>query len=129
YEVEGTVDAIDNTVDPATGTMQVRGIFPNSDALVLPGFFVHVRLPGKLLAGALLVEETALGTDLGGRYLMIVGDGSVVEKRYVEPGPLEEDMMRVVLDGVEPGERYVSKGLQRARPGMPVTPKTADAGS
>ncbi|MGD8441786.1 MAG: efflux RND transporter periplasmic adaptor subunit [Holophagae bacterium] len=129
YEVEGTVDAIDNTVDPATGTMQVRGIFPNSDALVLPGFFVHVRLPGKLLAGALLVEETALGTDLGGRYLMIVGDGNVVEKRYVEPGPLEEDMMRVVLDGVEPGERYVSKGLQRARPGMPVTPKTADAGS
>jgi RND family efflux transporter MFP subunit len=129
YEVEGMVDAIDNTVDPATGTMQVRGIFPNPEALVLPGFFVHIRVPGELLEGALLVEETALGTDLGGRYLMIVGEGDVIEKRYIQPGPLEADMMRVVLEGVEPGERYVSKGLQRARPGLPVTPKADELGS
>jgi RND family efflux transporter MFP subunit len=123
YEVDGIVDAVDNTVDPATGTIQVRGRFPNPDALVFPGFFVHVRIPGELLEGALLVEETAVGTDLGGRYLMIVGEGNVVEKRYVEPGPLEQDMMRVILEGLEPGERYVSEGLQRARPGLPVTPR------
>ena len=122
-EIEGVIDAVDNTVDPATGTIQVRGIFPNPDALVLPGFFVHVRIPGETIANALLVEETALGTDLGGRYLMLVGDDNIVEKRYVEPGPLEEDMMRVILEGLEPGERYVAEGLQRARPGMPVTPK------
>jgi len=122
YEVDGFVDAVDNTVDPATGTIQIRGLFPNPDALVFPGFFVHVRVPGEVLEGALLVRETALGTDLGGRYLLIVGDGNVVEKRYVEPGPLEEDMMRVILHGLEPGERYVSEGLQRARPGMPVAP-------
>jgi RND family efflux transporter MFP subunit len=128
-EIDGRIDAIDNTVDPATGTMQVRGIFPNPDALVLPGFFVHVRLPGETIEDALLVEETALGTDLGGRYLMIVGDDNIVEKRYVEPGPLEADMMRVLLDGLEPGERYVSKGLQRARPGLPVTPKIDPSGS
>jgi RND family efflux transporter MFP subunit len=129
YEVEGMVDAIDNTVDPATGTMQVRGIFPNPDALVLPGFFVHVRVPGELLEDAMLVEETALGTDLGGRYLMIVGKGDVIEKRYIQLGPLESDMMRVVLEGVEKGERYVSEGLQRARPGLPVTPKADEPGS
>jgi RND family efflux transporter MFP subunit len=129
YEVEGHIDAIDNTVDPATGTIQVRGVFPNPDALVFPGFFVHVRVPGDVLEGALLVEEAALGTDLGGRYLMIVGEGNAVEKRYVEPGPLEEDMMRVVLDGLAPGERYVSSGLQRARPGMPVTPMSGGSGS
>ena len=123
YEVDGLVDAVDNTVDPATGTIQVRGRFPNPDAMVFPGFFVHVRIPGELLEDALLVEETALGTDLGGRYLMIVGEGGVVEKRYVEPGPLEQDMMRVILEGLEPGERYVSEGLQRARPGLPVTPR------
>lgn len=129
YEVEGRIDAIDNTVDPATGTMQVRGIFPNTNAKVLPGFFVHVRIPGDTLDDALLVEETALGTDLGGRYLMIVGDDNVVEKRYVEPGPLEEGSLRVILEGLSAGERYVSKGLQRARPGMPVTPKNAGDGS
>jgi RND family efflux transporter MFP subunit len=125
HEIEGRIDAIDNTVDPATGTMQVRGIFPNTNAKVLPGFFVHVRVPGETLDNALLVEETALGTDLGGRYLMIVGEDKIIEKRYVEPGPLEEDMLRVILEGVSPGEAYVSRGLQRARPGLPVTPKTA----
>jgi len=122
-EIEGKVDAVDNTVDPATGTIQLRAIFPNADAKVFPGFFIQVRLPGEFLENALLVEETALGTDLGGRYVMVVGDGNVVEKRYIEPGPLQGDKTRVVLEGLEPGERYITVGLQRARPGMPVTPK------
>ena len=123
--IEGKVDAVDNTVDPATGTIQLRAVFPNSDAKIFPGFFVHVRLPGELLENAVLVEETAVGTDLGGRYVMVVGDDNVVERRYVEPGPLQEDNTRVVLEGLEPGERYITVGLQRARPGMPVTPKEA----
>jgi RND family efflux transporter MFP subunit len=124
-KIEGKVDAVDNTVDPATGTIQLRAVFPNSDAKVFPGFFVHVQLPGELLENAVLVEETAVGTDLGGRYVMVVGDDNVVERRYIEPGPLQEDKTRVVLEGLEPGERYITVGLQRARPGMPVTPKEA----
>ncbi len=123
--IEGRVDAVDNTVDPATGTIQLRAVFLNPDARVFPGFFVHVQLPGELLENAVLVEETALGTDLGGRYLMVVGDDNIVERRYIEPGPLQEDTTRVVLEGLEPGERYITIGLQRARPGMPVTPKAA----
>jgi RND family efflux transporter MFP subunit len=124
-KIEGKVDSVDNTVDPATGTIQLRAVFPNSDARVFPGFFVHVQLPGELLENAVLVEETALGTDLGGRYLMVVGDGNIVERRYIEPGPLQEDKTRVILEGLEQGERYITVGLQRARPGMPVTPKEA----
>lgn len=127
-EIEGKVDAVDNTVDPATGTIQLRAIFPNADSKIFPGFFIRVRLPGAFLENALLVEETALGTDLGGRYVMVVGDDNVVERRYIEPGPLQEDKTRVILDGLEPGERYITVGLQRARPGMPVTPKN-DGGS
>jgi RND family efflux transporter MFP subunit len=123
--IEGKVDSVDNTVDPATGTIQVRAVFPNSDAKVFPGFFVHVRLPGELLENAVLVEETALGTDLGGRFVMVVGGDNIVERRYIEPGPLQEDKTRVVLEGLEAGERYIIVGLQRARPGMPVTPKEA----
>jgi len=122
-EIEGKVDSVDNTVDPATGTIQLRAIFPNLDSKIFPGFFIRVRLPGKLIENALLVEETALGTDLGGRYVMVVGDGNMVEKRYIEPGPLQKDKTRVILEGLEPGERYITVGLQRARPGMPVTPK------
>jgi RND family efflux transporter MFP subunit len=128
-EIEGRVDAIDNTVDAATGTIQVRAVFPNPEAKVFPGFFVRVRLPGEFLENAVLVEETALGTDLGGRYALVVGADNVVEKRYIGPGPLEGDQMRVVLEGLEPGERYITVGLQRARPGMPVTPKPAGSGS
>ncbi len=129
FEIEGGVDAIDNTVDAATGTIQVRAVFPNPEAKVFPGFFVRVRLPGELLENAVLVEETALGTDLGGRYALVVGADNVVEKRYIVPGPLEGDQMRVVLEGLEPGERYITVGLQRARPGMPVTPNPAGSGS
>jgi RND family efflux transporter MFP subunit len=128
-EIEGKVDAVDNTVDAATGTIQVRAIFPNPDARIFPGFFVHVRLPGELLENAVLVEETAIGTDLGGRYVMVVGPDNIVEKRPIEPGPLQDDMMRVVLEGLKPGERYITVGLQRARPGLPVTPVEAGSGS
>jgi RND family efflux transporter MFP subunit len=128
-EIEGRLDTLENTVDPATGTIRIRGVFPNNDAKIFPGFFIRVRLPGELIENALLVEETALGTDLGGRYVMVVGDGNVVEKRYIEPGPLQEDKTRVVLEGLEPGERYITVGLQRARPGMPVTPKDGGGGS
>ena len=77
----------------------------------------------------MLVEETAIGTDLGGRYVMVVGPDNVVEKRPIEPGPLQDDMTRVVLEGLEPGERYITVGLQRARPGLPVTPVQAGSGS
>jgi RND family efflux transporter MFP subunit len=129
HEIEGEIDSLENTVDAATGTIRVRGVFPNPDAKIFPGFFVRVRLPGQLYEDALLVEETALGTDLGGRYLMIVGEGDIVERRYVEPGQLQDDNTRLILSGLEAGERYITRGLQRARPGMPVTPKAAGSGS
>jgi RND family efflux transporter MFP subunit len=129
HEIEGEIDSLENTVDAATGTIRVRGVFPNPDARIFPGFFVRVRLPGELYENALLVEETALGTDLGGRYLMVVGENDVVERRYVEPGQLQDDNSRLILSGLEPGERYIVSGLQRARPGLPVSPKTTGSGS
>jgi RND family efflux transporter MFP subunit len=129
HEIVGRVDSLENTVDAATGTIRVRAVFPNPDARIFPGFFVRVRLPGELYEDALLVEETALGTDLGGRYLMIVGENDIVERRYIEPGQLQDDNTRLIFDGLEAGERYIIRGLQRARPGMPVTPKTADSGN
>jgi RND family efflux transporter MFP subunit len=124
-EIEGYLDTLENTVDPATGTIRVRGVFPNPNAKIFPGFFVRVRLPGDEIEGAVLVRETALGTDLGGRYVMVVGAGDVVERRYIEPGPLQSDGTRVIFQGLEAGERNISEGLQRARPGLPVTPVEA----
>lgn len=118
---EGRLDYIDNTVNVNTGTIQVRGVWPNPDSTLFPGLFARIRVPTILLEGALLVSERAIGTDLGGKYLLIVGEGDVVELRHVELGQLE-DGARVILSGLEPGERYIINGLQRARPGLPVTP-------
>ncbi|MDX1388422.1 MAG: efflux RND transporter periplasmic adaptor subunit [Acidobacteriota bacterium] len=118
---EGEIDYIDPAADPDTGTLQVRAVIPNPEARLLPGFFVRIRIPAEELPGALLAPETALSTDLGGRYLMVVDDEGKAQKRYIEPGQLEDDEMRVILEGIEPGERFITEGLQRARPGMPVT--------
>jgi RND family efflux transporter MFP subunit len=120
---EGVLDYIDNTVDPATGTISLRGIVPNHEDLLFPGAFVRVRIPGVLLEGAVLVSEAAIGTDLGGKYVLVVGDDNKVEHRRVTLGQLH-DGMRVIEQGLSPDERYIVTGLQRARPGLPVTPVT-----
>jgi len=120
---EGHLDFIDNTVDPSTGTILVRGVVPNDEALLFPGAFVRVRISAGIRENAVLVEERALGTDVGGKYLLVVGAGDVVEQRPVEIGPLV-DGMRVIERGLDGGERYIVNGLQRARPGLPVRPET-----
>ena len=94
----------------------LRAVFPNPEARIFPGFFVGVRIAGDILKDALVVQERAIGTDLGGKYLYVVGEDNVVEQRYVELGP-EDGSDIVVLEGIEPGERYVVEGLLRARPG------------
>ena len=121
---EGVIDYFDNTVDTSTGTIQVRGNFPNPTGKLFPGLFARIRVPRGNLPDAVLVDESAIGTDLGGKFVLVVGDEDVVELRHIELGPLQEDGMRVVLSGLEPAERYIVNGLQRARPGLPVTPTT-----
>ena len=78
-------------------------------------------MPGPVQADALLIVERAIGTDLGGKYVLVVGEDDIVELRHVELGAAEEDL-RVVTAGLRAGERYVTNGVQRARPGLPVTP-------
>jgi RND family efflux transporter MFP subunit len=127
HEIVGYLDSMDNTVDTATGTIMVRGVFPNPDARIFPGFFVGVRIAGDILKDAVVIDERAVGTDLGGKYIYVVGEDNVVGQRYVELGPEEEGSI-VVLEGIEPNERYIVEGLLRARPGLPVTPQTQTGG-
>ncbi|MHC4429582.1 MAG: efflux RND transporter periplasmic adaptor subunit [Planctomycetota bacterium] len=122
---EGRLDYVDNTVDTATGTITVRGVVPNDDELLFPGAFVRVRIPGGVKPDAVLVDERAIGTDLGGKYVLVVVKDNIVEHRRVTLGQLDEGM-RVIEEGLGPDERYIVTGLQRARPGLPVTPRTAE---
>jgi len=121
YSRRGTLDFVDNRVDPATGTMQARAVFDNGNRDLTPGLFVRVRTPVRDPTPTILVIERAVGTDQGTKYLLVVNDQNVVEYRPVELGPLS-DGLRVVRSGVQAGERVIVDGLQRARPGLTVNP-------
>lgn len=121
----GEVDYSDNRVDPTTGTIEIRAIFPNADRVLLPGLFARVRLPLSR-EKALLVPDVAIGTDQGGRYLLVVDDKNVVDYRQAKLGALVGEM-RVVYDGVKPGEWVVVNGTQHARPGATVKPVRDDS--
>ena len=118
----GKIDFIDNRVDTATGTLRVRGVFTNPDRILSPGLFVRIRVPISKPHYANLVPEKALGTDQGQKYLYIVTPENEVTYRRVRTGQLTESL-RVIEDGIQPGERFVVSGLQRVRPGVRVTPK------
>jgi len=119
FPFEGTIDFIDNELDPNTGTILVRGTFPNPDLKLTPGMFVRLRVPQQVRPNAVLVEERAIGTDMTGKYVLVVGKDNLVELRHVELGPLEENL-RIVQTGLTTADTYIVEGTQRARPGMPV---------
>ncbi len=119
----GEVNFADNRVDADSGTWRLRGKLDNDDGLLTPGQFVRVRLPIGEPVESLLIADLALGTDQGQKYVYVVDDKNQVVYRRVKIGRLH-DGLRVVTDGLKSGERIVVSGLQRARPGSEVVPKT-----
>ena len=124
---QGVTDYADTRVDPGTGTLRVRAIFPNPDSLLLPGLFARVRIPADTRE-ALLVPAIAIGADQSGRYLLVVNGQNVVEQRQVHLGQAV-GRLRVIASGLKPADRVIVSGLQRARPGSPVSPKTVSVDS
>jgi RND family efflux transporter MFP subunit len=124
----GALDFVDSHVDPETGTIQVRAIFPNTDINLVPGMFSKIRIPIGLLDDALLVPELATAQDQQGHYLLVVNEANVVERRSVTLGPKKKDLI-VVLEGIQPGDRIVVNGLLNARPGSEVTVELSEVES
>src|SRR5262245_14955966 len=125
YPHEGTIDFVDNKVDPLTGTLRVRGTFPNPNRLLSAGLFVRLRVPIGDPYEALLIAEHALGTDQGRKFVYFVNEANEVVYRPVKLGALH-DGLRVVEEGLKPDERIIVNGLQRVRPGVKVEPKLED---
>ena len=121
YPHRGHVDYQEPAADPGTGTIRMRGIFPNPAAGILPGFFVRVRIPAGQREHALLVPERALGTDQAGRFLLVVNPDGIVEHRPVKAGT-KVDLLRVVDGKIGVRDRVVVDGLLQARPGLRVVP-------
>jgi multidrug efflux system membrane fusion protein len=127
YPHEGVADFAESGVDPATGTMQLRGVFPNPGPpnVLLPGLFARLSMPINKRENALLVSERAIGADQGGNYLLTVGSDNVVEKTPIRMGQLV-DGLRMIEEGLQPGRLVIVRGLQRARPGGKVDPEKVD---
>ncbi len=130
YPHHGTLDFVNNRVDPATGTLQIRGVFPNptvngKNRMLSPGLFVRVRLPLGEPHQAILLNERAIGVDQGQRFVYVLNDKDEVERRSVTQGLLH-DGLRDVLEGLQADDRVVVSNLQRLQPGMKVRPKPID---
>jgi RND family efflux transporter MFP subunit len=121
YPHQGKLDYVSPTVDPSTGTLAARAVLDNPGRTLLPGFFVRVRIPGKPQP-ALLVPDIAVGSDQGGRYVLVVNKDNVVEQHKVDAGQAVGDL-RVIEDGIAKDDRVIVGGIMRAIPGQKVDPE------
>ncbi len=119
---QGYIESADNRVNPSTGSLALRLVFPNDDNALLPGLFARVRIPVSAPQNALLVSERAIGTDQSQKFVLAVGRDNTVAYRTVKLGTII-DGKRVVREGLQPGETIIVNGLQRVRPGMTVAPE------
>src|SRR5882724_11274932 len=119
---KGFMDFVDNRVDPNTGTLRARGVFPNADHSLSPGFFGRIRIPGSGKYLALLLPDRALGADQAQKFVYVVNAEKKVEFRPIKIGPMI-DGLRVVKTGLKAGEPIIVEGLMLVRPGVVVDVK------
>ena len=125
YPHQGAINFVDNQVNPKTGTLRLRGVFPNKDEALAPGYFARIRVPIGAPHHALLVSDRALDTDQGKKILYIVNEKNEVVSRPVRLGLLH-DGLREITEGLKPGERVIVNGLQQVRAGITVEPNIVD---
>jgi RND family efflux transporter MFP subunit len=120
---KGHLDYVAPALDPSTGTLTIRAVLENTDRALLPGMFVRVRIPLMMQrAPEFLVPDIALGSDQGGRYLLVVDKDDTVQQRPVEIGQTVGDL-RVISSGIGAEDRVVVNGLQKAIPGAKIVPE------
>ena len=127
YEQQGRFSVVDRTVDPKTGTIKVRASFPNASNRLRPGQFARLRVAAEEVADAILVPQVAVQELQSAKYVMVVGSDNKVSQRTIKVADRYEDSY-IVTEGLKAGERVVTEGVQKVRPGMVVNP-TGKAGS
>ncbi|HEV7832529.1 MAG TPA: efflux RND transporter periplasmic adaptor subunit [Caballeronia sp.] len=115
FSREGKVASVDNQLNTGSGTIRVRARFDNADASLVPGLYARIKVGGGTPHPAVLIDDAAIGTDQDKKFVMVVDADNRVQYREITPGTLSEGM-RVIVKGLQPGERIVVNGLQRVRP-------------
>jgi multidrug efflux system membrane fusion protein len=124
----GTVDFVDNQLNPQTGTIRARAVLQNKDGLYTPGLFARVQLLGSSEYSAILIDDRAVNTDQSQKYVFVLGPGNVIEYRRVKLGRII-DGLRVVREGLKSGDVIVVNGAQRVHPGITVNPQKIQMGA
>ena len=119
---EGKLEFVDNQLDARTGSVRMRATLANPDRALAPGLFARVQVGSGVPSNAIVINDRAVGTDQSRKFVVVVGSDGKAEYRPVQLGPVV-DGMRVVRSGLKAGEKIVVNGLQRVRPGAPVTPQ------
>lgn len=127
YDQAGTVDFADSTIDPATGSISARAVFPNPDRDVIPGQFVRVRVAVEQVENGFLVERNALGQSREGPIVFVVDEEGIAHSRPVELGPVVQGM-QLIRSGLEAGDAVIVNGLASVGDGMPVTANVSQEG-
>jgi len=129
YPHEGTVDFVDNQVDPSTGTIRARAVLRNPDRIFTPGLYARVQLQGSGQFKAMLVDDKAVLTDQDRKYVYVLGEKNAATRKDVKLGPVI-DGLRVVTSGLAPSDKVIVHGVQKVFfPGMPVQPKVIAMGA
>lgn len=126
YEHPAQIELADNRLDADTGTLRVRAVVPNPDGKLADGLFVRIKVPhpdGPVKS--ILIPATAIQQDLGGSYVLVVGDGNKVVRKNITLEAERIDNLRMVSEGLTGEEKVIVQGLQRIREGSPVAPKEA----
>jgi RND family efflux transporter MFP subunit len=124
---KGRMDFVNNVIDSATGTIRARAVFDNQNGVFTPGMFARVRVPASSPYEALLVPDSAIGSQQTRKFVFVVGADNKVIERFVTLGHATGDDLRIVKSGLKLDDRIIVDGLMRARPGQPVTPQTKKA--
>jgi multidrug efflux system membrane fusion protein len=129
YPHEGTVDFVDNQVDPSTGTIRARAVLKNPDRMFTPGLYARVQLQGTGQFKAMLVDDKAVLTDQDRKYVYVLGEKNAATRKDIKLGPMI-DGLRVVTSGLAPSDKVIVHGVQKVFfPGMPVQPKVIAMGA
>ncbi|MGF6597311.1 multidrug efflux system membrane fusion protein [Paraburkholderia sp. GAS448] len=130
YSRSGWIDSVDNRLDTSSGTIRVRARFDNEDGALVPGLYARIKVGGSGPHPALLIDDAAIGTDQDKKFVFVVDKDNHVAYREVQVGG-QQGNLRVVVDGLKPGDRIVVNGTQRVRPGAEVrahmVPMTGDS--